>query len=34
VGDDDFFRMVLRIWVGDSPADYMLRDALLGQDKE
>ncbi len=34
VGDDDFFQMVLRIWVGNSPADYMLRDALLGQDKE
>lgn len=34
VGDDEFFSMVLRIWFGDSPADPMLRDALLGQAKE
>jgi hypothetical protein len=32
VGDDEFFGMVLRIWVGDSPADGQLRDALLGRD--
>lgn len=30
VGDDEFFQMVLKIWVGSSPADFKLRDALLG----
>jgi len=30
VGDDEFFKMVLRIWVGPSPADHQLRDDLLG----
>ncbi|MFT3664862.1 chalcone isomerase family protein [Piscinibacter sp.] len=34
VGDDEFFQMVLKIWVGESPADTHLRDALLGLDKE
>lgn len=34
VGDEEFFRMVLKIWVGESPADSQLRDALLGIDKE
>lgn len=34
VGDDEFFQMVMRIWVGDSPADSQLRDALLGLEKE
>ena len=34
VGDDEFFQMVLKIWVGESPADTQLRDALLGRDKE
>ena len=34
VGDDEFFQMVLKIWVGESPADHQLRDALLGQDRE
>ena len=34
VGDDEFFQMVMKIWVGDSPADSQLRDALLGLDKE
>jgi len=29
VGDDEFFTLVLRIWFGDSPADKLLRDALL-----
>ena len=33
VGDDEFFGMVLKIWVGASPADYGLKDALLGHDK-
>ncbi len=32
VGDAEFFRMVLNIWVGHSPADYKLKEALLGQD--
>lgn len=32
VGDEEFFRMVLKIWVGESPADSQLRDALLGLD--
>ena len=33
VGDDEFFTMVLKIWVGSSPADRALKDALLGNDK-
>lgn len=32
VGDAEFFGMVLNIWVGDSPADYGLKAALLGQE--
>lgn len=31
VGDAEFFNMVLSIWVGHSPAQPMLKDALLGQ---
>ena len=31
VGDAEFFNMVLKIWVGTSPADFKLKDALLGQ---
>ncbi len=34
VGDDEFFRMVLKIWFGDSPADRLLRDALLDKAKD
>ena len=30
VGDAEFFTMVLKIWVGNSPADNGLKDALLG----
>jgi len=30
VGDAEFFGMVLKIWVGPSPADSNLKDALLG----
>lgn len=30
VGDTEFFNMVLRIWVGPVPADFKLKDALLG----
>jgi hypothetical protein len=32
VGDEEFFNMVLKIWVGSSPADRNLKDALLGKD--
>ena len=34
VGDDEFFQMVLKIWVGTAPADRLLKDALLGNDKQ
>ncbi len=30
VGDAEFFNMVLKIWVGPVPADFKLKDALLG----
>ncbi|MES2944051.1 MAG: chalcone isomerase family protein [Pseudomonadota bacterium] len=30
VGDAEFFRMVLSIWLGQAPADFLLKDALLG----
>ena len=30
VGDAEFFGMVLKIWVGPAPADFKLKDALLG----
>lgn len=33
VGDAEFFAMVLKIWLGQSPADHLLKDALLGQVK-
>jgi hypothetical protein len=33
VGDDEFFQMVLKIWIGAAPADKGLKDALLGHDK-
>jgi len=33
VGDAEFFSMVMKIWVGNSPADYGLKDALLGADR-
>ena len=34
VGDAEFFAMVLKIWVGSTPADHLLKAALLGQEKE
>lgn len=34
VGDAEFFGMVLKIWVGNSPVDAQLKDALLGLDKK
>lgn len=33
VGDAEFFSMVLNIWVGNSPVDPPLKEALLSQDK-
>jgi hypothetical protein len=33
VGDAEFFAMVLKIWLGQTPADHLLKDALLGQVK-
>ena len=33
IGDAEFFSMILRIWTGPVPADYMLKDALLGISK-
>lgn len=30
VGDTEFFRMMLSIWLGQQPADFLLKDALLG----
>nr|WP_315464896.1 chalcone isomerase family protein [uncultured Rhodoferax sp.] len=30
VGDAEFFDMVLKIWIGPVPADFKLKDALLG----
>lgn len=30
VGDAEFFAMIMRIWVGPSPADNLLKDALMG----
>ena len=33
VGDAEFFTMVLKIWVGNSPADNGLKDALLGNER-
>lgn len=33
VGDAEFFAMVLKIWFGPSPADNMLKDALLGVER-
>ena len=34
VGNAEFFNVVLGIWVGTSPADRALKEALLGRDKE
>ena len=33
IGDAEFFSMVLKIWLGNVPADYLLKDALLGIQK-
>lgn len=34
VGNAEFFNAVLGIWVGTSPADRALKEALLGRDKD
>jgi hypothetical protein len=31
VKEPEFFNALLRIWLGQSPADRLLKDALLGQ---
>lgn len=33
VGDAEFFGMILRIWVGDAPADHLLKKALLDAER-
>ena len=30
IKEQAFFNALLRIWLGPSPADYKLKDALLG----
>jgi len=30
VADEEFFQMVLRIWLGDNPVDRRLKESLLG----
>lgn len=30
IGDAEFFSLVLKIWLGQAPADFLLKDALLG----
>ena len=32
VGDAEFFQMVLKIWVGQAPADSLLKESLLGRE--
>ena len=34
VGDAEFFSLVLGNWFGPSPADRLLKEALLGHEKE
>lgn len=31
IKEPEFFRSMMRIWLGDKPADHQLKDALLGQ---
>ena len=31
IKEPEFFRSMMRIWLGDKPADHLLKDALLGQ---
>lgn len=30
VGDDEYFGMILRVWLGQVPVDFKLKEALLG----
>lgn len=30
LGDDEYFGMILRIWLGQVPVDYKLKEAMLG----
>lgn len=30
IGGDEFFEMVVRIWLGPAPVDFKLKDALMG----
>ncbi|OYU43626.1 MAG: hypothetical protein CFE44_17350 [Burkholderiales bacterium PBB4] len=30
VGDDEYFAMILRVWLGQIPVDFKLKEALLG----
>ena len=32
LSNDEFFGMMLKIWVGESPAEPLLKDALLDND--
>ena len=29
---EDFYKAVLKVWLGEVPADYALKDAMLGED--
>ena len=31
IGDEDFYRALMKIWLGDKPADDSLKAAMLGQ---
>ena len=32
--EQEFFQALLRIWLGPKPADWQLKDALLGKAKQ
>jgi hypothetical protein len=34
IAEPEFFRCLLRIWLGPSPAHHLLKDALLGQQRQ
>jgi len=34
IEDDDFFNALLKVWLGDKPADTRLKNAMLGIDSE
>ena len=33
IKEPEFFNALLKIWLGDRPADHVLKDALLGHSK-